>query len=180
MKNKLFYSFIFTFFVSIFCTGYISYIDHKTEQKIKINNLEWKIADLRVDIDYQQNIVEFLKNEIIELNSHETRTRRVKVTFYVPELGGINADNTPDKTATMQNLIVGWTCAISRDLVDIGWLGKRIYIKGIGIRQATDIMGTSINGKSITNQIDILIDKTNLNKEIKKLGKNIDILATIL
>lgn len=127
-----------------------------------------------------------LKTEVLYLEEHITylekermRSLEVKITFYAPDLGGINSDTTPDKTATMQTPVPGWTCAISRDLVRAGWLGRRIYIKGLGVRYASDIMGKSVNGKPITKQIDICVGKKNVLTEAKKFGKSKEI-ATIL
>lgn len=79
----------------------------------------------------------------------------------------------------MQKPIPGWTCAISRDLARAGWLGRKIYIKGLGVRYASDIMGKSVNGKPITKQIDICVGKKNVLTEAKKFGKSKEI-ATIL
>ena len=127
-----------------------------------------------------------LKTEVLYLEEHITylekermRSLEVKITFYAPDLMGINSDTTPDKTATMQTPVPGWTCAISRDLVRAGWLGRRIYIKGLGVRYASDIMGKSVNGKIIEKQIDICVGKKNVWAEAKKFGKSKEI-ATIL
>ena len=127
-----------------------------------------------------------LKTEVLYLEEHITylekermRSLEVKITFYAPDLRGINSDSNPNKTATMQKPIPGWTCAISRDLVRAGWLGRKIYIKGLGVRYASDIMGKSVNGKIIEKQIDICVGKKNVLTEAKKFGKSKEI-ATIL
>lgn len=127
-----------------------------------------------------------LKTEVLYLEEHITylekermRSLEVKITFYAPDLMGINSDSNPNKTATMQKPIPGWTCAISRDLVRAGWLGRKIYIKGLGVRYASDIMGKSVNGKPITKQIDICVGKKNVLTEAKNFGKSKEI-ATIL
>lgn len=166
--------------VVISYTSYIINQEKKIEKKIEVNNLEWVIADLKDDIKNQKRIIEYLEENIVELKAHELRIQRVKITFYAPALRGINSDSNPNRTATMQTPIVGWTVAISRDLVKLGWLGKQIYIEGIGIRHVTDIMGSSVNGKKITNQIDICCGKRDVRRLAKNLGKNTDILACIL
>jgi hypothetical protein len=135
-------------------------------QYMKIDNLEYEIEDLVKHIT-------MLEREI-------TRTSEVKITFYAPKLKGINSDSDHTKTATMQEPIPGWTCAISRDLVDAGWLGRKIWIKGLGIRYASDIMADSYNGNPIRKQIDICVGKKYVKSEAKKLGNNINILATAL
>jgi 3D (Asp-Asp-Asp) domain-containing protein len=64
--------------------------------------------------------------------------------------------------------------------VELGWLGRKIYIKGLGIRYASDIMGESFGGQKIERQIDICVGKKDVLTEAKKFGNNIDILATVL
>jgi hypothetical protein len=134
--------------------------------------------------------IESLKNElevhktesakkIEKLESEIMWSTKVKITFYAPALKGINSDSRPDLTATMEKPIPGWTCAISRDLVKAGWLGRRIYIPGLGIRYASDIMGKSVRGKAITKQIDICVGQRHVWTESKKFGKTHEI-ATIL
>ena len=144
-----------------------------------------------VFIDHQYNKALDLK--AIELEAHKAEaaeklkkmereimwSTKVKITFYAPSLKGINSDGRPDLTATMEKPVPGWTCAISRDLVQAGWLGRRIYIPGLGVRYAADIMGKSVKGKAITRQIDICVGKKYLWTEVKKFGKTHEI-ATIL
>jgi 3D (Asp-Asp-Asp) domain-containing protein len=59
-------------------------------------------------------------------------------------------DSTPDVTAIMEKPKAGWTIAVSHDLIYL--LGKRVYIKGIGVRRVNDLM----NGR-YTKRIDILM-----------------------
>lgn len=125
-------------------------------------------------------IIEDLGKHITMLEKEITKTADVKITFYVPNLKGINSDSDPTKTATMEKPVPGWTCAISRDLVEAGWLGRKIWIKGLGIRYASDIMADSYKGVPIRKQIDICVGKKELKSEIKKLGNNENILATAL
>ena len=99
--------------------------------------------------------------------------KSIKITFYSPKLRGINSDKNPNRTALMKKPISGWTCAISRDLMERGWLGKKIYIDGIGVRYASDLMALSYKGKKITKQIDLCVGRKDVFKQSKKLGKNI-------
>ena len=73
----------------------------------------------------------------------------ITVTAYHPKSKGINSDKNPNRTALMKRPIPGYTLAISTELVELGWLGKKIYINGWGVGQATDRMGNSIKGKQI-------------------------------
>lgn len=121
------------------------------------------------------NKISELENKILKQNTTISKLiskNNVKITFYCPELKGINSDSNSRKTALMQKPVAGWTCAISRDLMKQGYLGKKIYIEGIGIRYANDLMGKTVNGKEIVNQIDICVGKKNIYNEAKKLGKN--------
>ena len=161
--------------IVIFCALIIYYHEKRVDNMIKEDNHMFNMFELKIDLENEKRLVDLLKTEIVEMSLHESRVQKVKITFYSPELGGINSDSNPKKTAIMEDTIIGWTCAISRDLIELGWLGKKIYIKGIGIRMASDIMG-----KGITKQIDILVGKNDIKKEAKKLGKNTNILATIL
>jgi 3D (Asp-Asp-Asp) domain-containing protein len=131
-----------------------------------------QVHEFKTEIAYLEEHIEYLEKE-------RMRSLEVKITFYAPDLSGINSDTTPDKTTTMQTPVPGWTCAISRDLVRAGWLGRRIYIKGLGVRYASDIMGKSVNGKIIERQIDICVGKKNVRTEAKNFGKSKEI-ATIL
>ena len=54
----------------------------------------------------------------------------------------------------------GWTVAVSHDLL---WmLGKKVYIKGVGVRFVSDLMN-----ERFTNKIDIMVGKV---KEAKEFG----------
>jgi 3D (Asp-Asp-Asp) domain-containing protein len=111
-----------------------------------IRNLNYRIDNLQTRIDYLK-----LPSAI-----------EVEITGYYPWAGGINSDGNPDTTATLNTPIPGKTIAISRDLVRKGWLHHWIYIEGIGIRFADDIMGKTIEGPAI----DILAQSLNHANEI--------------
>jgi len=53
--------------------------------------------------------------------------QRVRLTSYHPKSGGTNSDSNPNKTALMTTPRAGYTLAISTELVNLGWLGKKIY-----------------------------------------------------
>lgn len=80
----------------------------------------------------------------------EVRARRVMVTAYAATKR--QTDSTPRLTALMARAKEGRTCAISRDLVREGWLGRRIYIEGLGVWVAEDVMN-----KRWRNRIDLLL-----------------------
>lgn len=147
----------------------ISCEQHSEKMKIIETQLEEANYEIRV-----------LKDIINDHEQFNNRSAKVKITFYAPSLGGINSDSNPNKTAIMDKPVAGWTCAISRDLVEKGWLGRKLYIKGLGIRYASDIMGASYKGKPITNQIDICVGKSDVQTEARMFGTNTNITATVL
>ncbi len=113
-----------------------------------------------------------------ELDSYKEQLKsiaikRVRLTFYHPESRGINSDSDPSNTATMTRPIPGRTIAISKALVKLGWLGKKIYIENWGVFEASDRMGPSIEGCAI----DICTPTKQLAMD---LGVVNNVLATIL
>ena len=117
--------------------------------------------------------IDKLEGEIDRLNNTITTHQKVTLTAYHPSSRGINSDKDHNKTATMNKPKSGWTVAISTELVHMGWLGKRIYIDGYGIRKATDRMRVDVKG----NHIDLCFPNL---KEAKKFGKKKNILAVLL
>ena len=87
--------------------------------------------------------------EIKQLIKSTRTTCKTTVTAYHPASGGINSDQTPDKTSTMTKPIAGWTAAISTELVELGWLGQKIYLDGYGVFKATDRMAKGLTGKRV-------------------------------
>ena len=150
---------------------------------VDTNALNTEIDRLNAEIDLLNNEFEVHKTETAQklkkMEMEILRSAKVRITFYAPSLKGINSDSNPKKTATMTKPIPGRTCAISRDLVKAGWLGRKIYIPGIGIRYAADIMGKSVNGKAITKRIDICVGKNDLKKQTKRFKKT-HVIANVL
>jgi len=93
---------------------------------------------------------------------------KVNVTYYCPLAGGTNSDSNPNKTALMTTPRPGYTIAVSKDLVDKGWLGHKVYIEGFGIGKIEDRMSRKIKG----NCIDICIGTE---KEAIQKGKRLNI-----
>lgn len=125
---------------------------------------EWK-ADTSARVaavaeeDYLQNIqakLQLLKaqDEILVLKSiiaayRHANTRQLRLSAYTasPEEG----NNDEENTAIMQAPKPGWTVAVSPDLR--GWLGKRVYIDGYGVRLVNDLMNPRYR-----KSIDILVE----------------------
>jgi len=102
-------------------------------------------------------------NRIILLETELHKTQIVKVSFYHPSSRGINSDSDHTKTATMTKPVVGRTVAISDELITLGWLGCKVYIRGYGVFWTEDKMKHDIIGK----QIDICVGSR---KQAIKLG----------
>ena len=68
----------------------------------------------------------------------KTMAARVTVTAYA--IDHRQTDDTPNITATMEKPIPGKTCAVSRDLAKEGWLGRVIWIEGLGVWKVNDVM----------------------------------------
>ena len=160
-----------TIIAALLCLYVLQYFKFNTNTDI----LNTEINRLNAEIDILNNEFEVYKTETAQklkkMEREILRSVKVRITFYAPSLTGINSDSNPKKTATMTTPIPGRTCAISRDLVKAGWLGRKIYIPGIGIRYASDIMGKSANGKSITKQIDICVGKNEVRQQAKRFKK---------
>jgi len=102
------------------------------------------------------------------------RKANVILTGYHPWSNGINSDGYPQETATMTMPIPGWTCAISSELVKKGWLGKKIYIEGIGVFKAEDRMNSSLNGLRIDLCMGSLEKALNFGKKKNVLAINLN------
>jgi len=132
-----------------------------TELQNKLQNINQELSQIRQQIE--------------KANEHFSKTNHQKVTItaYHPPSKGINSDKTPNRTATMKRPIAGYTLAISDELFEMGWLGKRIYIDGWGVGKATDRMKSTVQGK----RIDICAPTL---KAAKKIGIRANILAVVL
>ena len=106
-----------------------------------------------IQLDSQQTVLlEVLHNKKIELQlkySNHKNTYDVIATAYTASIDECNSDIT--NTAIMIKPKVGSTIAVSQDLVHL--LGKKVYIKGLGIRKVEDLMN-----KRYENCVDILVD----------------------
>lgn len=109
--------------------------------------------DNQIIREYQNKIIE-LKVENIKIENQKIMDfymlRDVTVTAYSPSIE--ETDSTPNQTAIMEKPIIGYTCAVSRDLKYL--LGKRIYIEGMGVFKVNDLMN-----KRYTERIDLCMNK---------------------
>lgn len=136
-----------------------------------LHSLESQKIKASIFIDENKKLelkINKLSKEVLDIIS-----KRVKVTGYHPNSGGINSDANPDVTATMTPHKAGYTCAISTELVDAGWLGREIYIDGFGMVLANDRLAPGIKGY----QIDLCKGSYN---DAMKVGENFNVLATLV
>ena len=134
--------------------------------------LNSKIQNLKSIVKDQGEILELksrnigLKNQCIQTLQEQNKeldkklqsatSETVTVTAYTARYN--ECDNTPTQTATMTKTRPGVGAAVSRDLIH--FLGKRIYVEGVGIREVDDVMNERWNKK-----IDILVPSINIAKE---------------
>ena len=98
----------------------------------------------------------------------DANTHRLRLTAYTARPQECNDD--VDNTAIMQTPVSGWTVAVSRDLR--GWLGKRVYIEGFGVRLVSDLMNARY-----TNAIDVLVADVST---AKRIGVRKNVLVTLV
>ena len=88
-----------------------------------------------------------LQNRIIKYY-RDVNTKTLRATAYTARVE--ECDPTPEVTAIMEPPVPGWTVAVSHDLKH--WLGKTVYIYGLGVRRVNDLMNVRYE-----NAIDILV-----------------------
>ncbi len=175
MKPRI--NYILILFAAVLISVFFAVQFKKENDHNKINAKY--ILSLKSDIQDLERIISIYESKEMHLRSIikskkdklEVITKaNVTLTGYHPWSNGINSDGNPDKTATMTKPVAGRTCAISSELVDRGWLGKKIYIEGIGVFIAEDRMNVDLNGL----RIDLCMGSL---EEALKFGKKRNILA---
>ncbi len=127
-------------------------------QNFNLESLEKRVRILDKQIVRQQKTINTLEeyNHVLVKRVYKIKDQlekdniyQVKITYYVPDLRGINSDSDPSNTATMSKPVPGYTIALSTELVHAGWLGQKIYIDGLGVFHATDRMSKDVPGTHI-------------------------------
>ena len=90
----------------------------------------------------------------------DTKTREMRVTGYTP---------TGNKTALGENVVVGYTAAISPNCAD-SFLGSKVYIQGLGVRYVNDLTATWVGEKYDMCTLDIAVPN---NQEALRVGNEI-------
>lgn len=103
------------------------------------------------------------------LNAYrDANVRQLRLSAYTARPEETNED--VERTAIMETPVPGLTVAVSRDLKR--WLGKRVYVKGFGVRLVSDLMHPR-HEKSI----DLLVEDVATATEI---GVKHDVLVTLI
>ena len=90
----------------------------------------------------------------------DTKTREMRVTGYTP---------TGSKTALGENVVVGYTAAISPNCAD-SFLGSKVYIQGLGVRYVNDLTAAWVGEEYDMCTLDIAVPN---NQEALKVGNEI-------
>lgn len=91
-------------------------------------------TELALELQKAQDNIALLK--VMLDRYREANTYKLRLTAYTARPEETNEDE--ENTAIMQYPRPGWTVAVSRDLR--GWLGKRVYVEGFGVRFVGDLM----------------------------------------
>ena len=119
--------------------------------------------------DHSQEQIKELQLRIVKTEDHLWYIHKLLDSYrlnmeYIVDLSAYTArreecDDDPTNTAIMERPVSNWTVAVSHDLKHL--LGKRVYIKGFGVRRVNDLM----NGR-FTRKIDILVPTVKRAREI--------------
>jgi 3D (Asp-Asp-Asp) domain-containing protein len=148
---------VICFFILIVSIPLLFFVEYNQKLEFSYNSLDaydYQERTLNEVIEKYDNTVQQLQTENNLLIQEIKLLKRkfdinVYATAYTARVQ--ECDSTPDVTAIMEKPKAGWTIAVSHDLIYL--LGKRVYIKGIGVRRVNDLMN-----ERYTKRIDILMD----------------------
>lgn len=118
--------------------------------EVRMDRVEDFSFYLRQDVQNVQEGLTALAEEVERLAPNEEHSgkplheTKVKYTYYLPTQGSKEGKNALGKPAKP-----GRTVAVSRDLAKKGWLGRRVYIPGVGVRIVEDVMHKDIKGPAV-------------------------------
>ena len=135
-----------TIFLSFTYLGYYT-INSNISHIAQVQKLQKEILELREE---NQLLIQYTEN------LQKQFTLKVNATAYTPRRKECNADYM--NTAIMVKPKPGWHIAVSQDNIHL--LGKRVYIKGYGVRLVADLMN-----ERFTNKIDIMVGTVDEAKE---------------
>lgn len=110
------------------------------------------------------HINDSIRNFSVELHQYttvaDTKTREMRVTGYTP---------TGSKTALGEDVVVGYTAAISPNCAD-SFLGSKVYVQGLGVRYVNDLTAAWVGEKYDMCTLDIAVPN---NQEALRIGNGI-------
>lgn len=148
--------FVLFFMAIIFLYNFNAYHQNRYEEmenkfiatKEKLNKTYGELDNIKVE-----NMFLSVENRAYKMEN----MWNVEMTAYTARPEETNSD--PGNTAIMEKPKPGWSIAVSQDLHFL--LGKRVYIKGLGVRYVNDLMN-----KRYSKRVDVLVDTVDKAKEI--------------
>lgn len=105
-----------------------------------------------------------VRNFSVELHQYttitDTKTREMRVTGYTP---------TGNKTALGEDVVVGYTAAISPNCAD-SFLGSKVYIQGLGVHYVNDLTATWVGEEYNMCTLNVAVPN---NQEALRVGNEI-------
>ena len=118
-------------------------------------------TSIAIGLWYVNNSIQNLSVELHQYTTvADTKTREMRVTGYIP---------TGNKTALGENVVVGYTAAISPNCAD-SFLGSKVYVQGLGVRYVNDLTATWVGEKYDMCTLDIAVPN---NQEALRVGNEI-------
>jgi 3D (Asp-Asp-Asp) domain-containing protein len=133
-----------------------------------VDPLSETISSEEQKLELQKAREEILVLKAILEAYHKANTHYLRLSAYTARKEEGNDDI--ENTAIMQRPKIGWTVAVSRDLR--GWLGKRVYVEGFGIRMVSDLMNPRYS-----KSIDILVPEVS---EAMEIGVRENVFVTLI
>ena len=118
-------------------------------------------TSIAISLWYVNNSIQNLSVELHQYTTvADTKTREMRVTGYTP---------TGNKTALGEDVVVGYTAAISPNCAD-SFLGSKVYVQGLGVRYVNDLTATWVGEKYDMCTLDIAVPN---NQEALRVGNEI-------
>ena len=153
MKNIIWVSVILSLAIAINGVWYLHYTESNQRYQYRLNQMSVQTKAQKQVIKHQEFIIDKYK---------ESNVLNVTVTAYTPRAQ--ETDSTPQFTAIMSRSRPGYTAAVSCDLIN--YLGRKIYIEGIGVFKLEDVMN-----RRYRQRIDLMFGSVKAAREfgVKKL-----------
>lgn len=95
---------------------------------------------------------------ITTINQQDMKAVEMRITGYVP---------TSEKTALMEEVVTGWTAAVSRDCIE--FLGSDVYVLGHGVFRVNDLTNARLDEEFGMCTLDIAVPTK---EDAYKIGNN--------